>query len=70
MADSTYFDRGLETRPWADVSAAAFAKAQRQFERVYDVSPFYRRKYTEAGVDPALIDSPADFAKLPFLTKD
>src|SRR5437763_1094657 len=70
MADGTYFDRDLETRPWADVSAAAFAKAQRQFERVYDVSPFYRRKYTEAGVDPALIDSPADFAKLPFLTKD
>jgi phenylacetate-CoA ligase len=70
MVDGTYFDRGLETRPWADVSAAAFAKAQRQFERVYDVSPFYRRKYTEAGVDPAVIDSPADFAKLPFLTKD
>jgi phenylacetate-CoA ligase len=68
--DGIYFDRGLETRPWADVQAAAFAKAQRQFERVYDVSPFYRRKYTEAGVDPALIDSPADFAKLPFLTKD
>jgi len=68
--DGTYFDRGLETRPWADVSAAAFAKAQRQFQRAYDVSPFYRRKYREAGVDPALVHSPADFAKLPFVTKD
>jgi phenylacetate-CoA ligase len=70
MADGPYFDRHLETRPWADVQAAAFAKAHRQFERVYDVSPFYRRKYADAGVDPAVIDSPADFAKLPFVTKE
>ena len=68
--DGTYFDRGLETRPWADVSAAAFAKAQRQLERVYALSPFYKRKYDEAGIDPSLITDPADFAKLPFFGKD
>ena len=68
--DGTYFDRALETRPWADVSAAAFSKAKRQLERVYALSPFYKRKYDEAGIDPSLITDPADFAKLPFFGKD
>lgn len=68
--DGTYFDRALETRPWAVVQAAAFAKAQAQLERVYELSPFYRRKYDEAGVKPALIRTSADFAQLPFFGKD
>ena len=68
--DGTYFDRALETRPWAEVQQAAFEKAKVQLERAYALSPFYQQKYDEAGVDPLLVSDPADFAKLPFLGKD
>lgn len=68
--DGTYFDRPLETRPWPEVQEAAFRKAKSQLERAYALSPFYRRKYDEAGVDPSLVTDPADFAKLPFVGKD
>lgn len=70
MPDGTYFDRALELTPWPDLQRAAFAKACRQLERVYATSPFYRRKYDEAGVDPAKIRDPSDFAKIPFFTKE
>ena len=49
MAD--HYQRNLETRPWPEVQRAAFEKAKLQLERVYNVSPFYKRKYDEAGVD-------------------
>ena len=69
MVDGLY-QRNLETRPWPEVQRAAFEKAKLQLERVYNLSPFYKRKYDEAGVDPTLIADPSDFAKLPFFTKD
>ncbi|MEW6472097.1 MAG: AMP-binding protein [Actinomycetota bacterium] len=69
MPDGLY-QRNLETTPWPEVQRAAFEKAKIQLERVYSLSPFYKRKYDEAGVDPTLIAEPADFAKLPFFTKD
>jgi phenylacetate-CoA ligase len=69
MGDGLY-QRSLETRPWPEVQRAAFEKAKLQLERVYGLSPFYQRKYDEAGVDPRLVADPADFAKLPFFTKD
>ena len=49
MGDGLY-QRNLETRPWPEVQRAAFEKAKLQLERVYNVSPFYKRKYDEAGV--------------------
>jgi phenylacetate-CoA ligase len=64
------YQRNLETRPWPEVQRAAFEKAKLQLERVYGVSPFYKRKYDEAGIEPTLVTDPADFAKLPFFTKD
>lgn len=70
MADGTYFDRQLETRPWPDIQRAAFEKAKAQLQRVHAVSPYYRRKYDEAGVDPSLVNDPSDFAKVPFFSKD
>jgi phenylacetate-CoA ligase len=69
MGDGLY-QRNLETRPWPEVQHAAFEKAKLQLERVYGLSPFYKRKYDEAGVDPTLIADPSDFAKVPFFTKD
>jgi phenylacetate-CoA ligase len=39
-------------------------------KRVWDGSPFYRRKFREAGVDPRDVTGRGDLAKLPVTTKD
>jgi phenylacetate-CoA ligase len=39
-------------------------------ERVYRRVPFYKRKFDEAGVKPADIQSLKDLSRLPFTTKD
>lgn len=70
MPDGTYFDRELETMPWADVQAMTFRKAQEQVRRVYETSPHYRRKLDEAGVKPDDLRTPEDMARLPFFDKD
>jgi len=70
MPDGTYFDRSLELTPWPELQRAAFAKARGQLERVYSASSFYRQKYDAAGVDPAKVLEPADFAAIPFFTKE
>jgi len=50
--DGSFYDRALETTPWADTQARTLAAAQRQIARVYDRSPFYRAKYDAAGFEP------------------
>jgi phenylacetate-CoA ligase len=69
MRDGIYYDRDLETMPWPEVQRLTFEKAQRQIERVYAVSPHYRRKLDEAGVKPADIKHPDDLARIPFFDK-
>jgi len=69
MRDGTYYDRGLETMPWPAVQRMTFEKAQRQIERIYAVSPHYRRKLDEAGVKPGDIKHPDDLARIPFFDK-
>jgi len=39
-------------------------------ERVYANSPFYRRKFREAGITPDSIRSPEDFKKIPYSDKE
>ena len=69
MRDGTYYDRELETMPWPAVQRMTFEKAQRQIERIYAVSPHYRRKLDEAGVKPGDIKHPDDLARIPFFDK-
>ncbi len=38
--------------------------------RIYQRSPFYRRRLDEAGVDPRSVKTLADLERLPFTTKD
>jgi phenylacetate-CoA ligase len=45
-------------------------KIQRLLKRVDHASPFYRRKLAEVGWEPATRITGADFAKLPFTTKE
>ena len=60
-------DRKLETASRAQVAQIAGAAWSKQLRRLLEVSPFYMRKFREAGIGPAV--SLSDIAKLPFTTK-
>jgi phenylacetate-CoA ligase len=45
-------------------------KLRRLLKRVFTASPVYRRKLTEVGWEPGAAVSGAEFAKLPFTTKE
>src|SRR3990172_10081219 len=70
MRDGEYYDRELEMMPWSEVQRLTFEKARRQIERVYVVSPHYRRKFDEVGLKPADIKHPDDLSRIPFFDKD
>lgn len=50
--------------------ADQFASIKALLERVFANSPFYRRKFEEAGLSPESIKSPEDFQRIPFSDKD
>ncbi len=70
MADGSYYDRELETMPWSKIQSLTFERTLRQLERVWSTSPWYRRRYEEAGVRLDDIRTPEDLGKLPFTLKD
>jgi phenylacetate-CoA ligase len=70
LPDGTYYDRELETMPWEQVYALSFERTRQQIERVYALSPWYRRRFDEAGVHPDDIRHPEDLARVPFIEKD
>ncbi len=43
---------------------------QQAIKHASDNSPYYRRVFGEANLNPGRIDSPADFKKIPFTTKN
>jgi len=43
---------------------------KRLVQHAYDTTPFYKRRFDEAGVQPSRITSPVDFASIPALTRD
>lgn len=45
-------------------------KLSRLIPRLYDHSPFYRRKLGEAGIDPYSVRTMEDLGRLPFTTKE
>ena len=49
LPDGAFYDRELETMPWEQVQALTFERTRQQLERVYAVSPWYRRRFDEAG---------------------
>ncbi|MDM8530403.1 hypothetical protein QUF63_04475 [Anaerolineales bacterium HSG25] len=63
----------LEQNQWLSTDtfqALQLYKIQRLVSHAYLHVPFYRQHYQAAGVHPDDIKSLADFAKLPFLTRD
>jgi phenylacetate-CoA ligase len=60
----------LETWPKQEQDERQWASVQRLLEHAYDTTPFYRRRFDEAGISPARIQSPADLKLIPPLTRE
>src|ERR1700737_4729163 len=62
------WDREIETAGWEEIRRVSAANWERQYRRLREASPFYSRKFREAGVGTSFV-SLADLATLPFTTK-
>lgn len=69
-SDHDHHDEFLQRAPWPDVQSSLLAAAIAQLRRVFEVSPYYHRKLSAAGIDPAKITSAGQFARVPFFDKD
>src|ERR671935_916627 len=58
-----------ETMPAADREALVVERIRRVMAYAYERSTFYKRKWSDAGVDPAAIRSLEDFGRVPVITK-
>ncbi len=63
------YNMEYETMPREALEAIQLRRLQTTVERVYANVPFYREKFTEAGVSPSDIRNIGDLRKLPFTTK-
>ncbi len=63
------YNMEYETMPREALEAIQLRRLQTTVERVYANVPFYREKFTEAGVSPSDIRNVQDLRKLPFTTK-
>jgi phenylacetate-CoA ligase len=62
------WEREVETAPWEEVRRLSVGAWERQYRRLREGSPFYSRKWREAGVGGSFV-SLADLSRLPFTTK-
>jgi len=60
----------LETMERDRLRELQLRKVRDLCEYVYDNSPFYRRKFEAAGIDPSEIETMADVREIPVTTKD
>lgn len=70
LPDEPYWFRREETMDPKEREALILAKLKAQLEYAWARSPFYRRKWKEAGITPDRIRTLEDFRRLPFVTKD
>src|SRR6202165_5748724 len=63
------WEREVETATAEDVFRLSSAAWERQFRRLREASPFYARKFREAGLGSSFVGL-GDLAKVPFTTKD
>ena len=67
--DSEHWLPDLECAPPEIRDEVIFHKLTHQIRYAWDHSPFYRRKWEDAGVSPATLTALADLAKFPVVTK-
>jgi len=65
----TQFWNDIEETPWSQVSAMQEEKLLRQLDYLLQNSPFYQRKFAEAGLTRNDIKSVRDLEKVPFTAK-
>src|SRR6266851_97877 len=63
------WEREIEAAPWAQTRRISVAAWERQFRRLRESSPFYARRWKEAGAGSSFV-SLADLSQLPFTTKE
>ncbi len=63
------YDDEMETLPREALEALQLKRLQHTVERVYNLVPFYKRKFDEAGVKPDDVKTLDDLKRLPFTTK-
>jgi phenylacetate-CoA ligase len=69
--DEPFWDRKLETMdPGEREQRVILPKLQAQLTYAYENSPFYRKKWDEAGIKPQDIRSLEDFEKMPCVMKE
>jgi len=68
--DRKYWNEEMETISKKKLNKMESRILVKQIRYIYDNSPFYRKKFQEAGVKPGDIRSREDIIKLPFTTKD
>ncbi|MCP4624889.1 MAG: phenylacetate--CoA ligase [bacterium] len=60
----------IELMPANEMRELQFEKLKKQLVRVYAESPYYRRKFTDAGLDPNKLSSWEQFGDYPFFDKE
>ena len=69
MTDPTIWNREVETMARPDLESLQDRLLQVTLRRVWDGSPYYRRKFKEAGVDPRDVRGREGLMGLPVTTK-
>jgi phenylacetate-CoA ligase len=67
--EEPYWARALETESALDREARILRKLQEQVAWAYEHSPFYRRRWNEAGVGPRTLRRLEDLNQFPVVTK-
>ncbi len=67
---SRYLEPRLERASRAEMTRLQTRRLREQVAHAAAASPFYKRKFRDAGVTPGVVRRLADLAKLPFTTKD
>src|SRR5215510_12189377 len=63
------WEREVEAAPWEETRRISVGAWERQFRCLRESSPFYARRWREAGIGTSFV-SLADISKLPFTTKE
>ena len=66
---ANYYQKEIETMPYAQLRALQNERFLKQVQHVWDNVPYYRQKMEEKGLTPDDIQSIDDLHKLPFLSK-
>ncbi len=64
------FQREFEAMPRADIERLQLERLQALLQRVYANVETYRKKFDDAGFDPASVESLDDLSAVPFTVKD